>query len=255
MTDADTILDATFVEEVEKTLENDPQVDAVAGYVKSQKHNVLTALRELDYILGQDLHKNAQDSLGIVYVIPGCAAAFKTEVFRDYISFDHDTITEDLDFTYRLHAFARKIVFNMNAVVYTQDPDTLHSYIHQMRRWYGGAWQNLRKHRTNMPSFIQKLDTFLTFSEGLLYPFVTVFGFVFAPHLALHMLLWLFLFTLGIGVYGAFTRGRIDLLLCSPLYLPFMSLNAYINFEQFIESCILKKHEVAWFKPPRRVMI
>ncbi len=86
-TDADSILDRRFVERIEKDF-SDENVVAVAGYVKSIKYNWLTAVRELNYFIDQEINKTAQSNLKFLYVIPGCASAFRTDFFRQYIRFD-----------------------------------------------------------------------------------------------------------------------------------------------------------------------
>ena len=58
-TDADTLMDKHMVERVYKAF-LDPNVSAFSGYVKSLKYNWLTACREIEYILGQNIHKIAQ---------------------------------------------------------------------------------------------------------------------------------------------------------------------------------------------------
>ena len=80
MTDADTILDKNFVYLVEENFEKDTtlSVAAVGGYVTSIKHNWITACK------------------------PGCATAIRTSVIKE-LSFNHDTVTEDLDFTFQIH--------------------------------------------------------------------------------------------------------------------------------------------------------
>lgn len=120
--DADTRLDVDFVKKMKETfMHND--VSAVCGYVESERNNWLTALRELNYIIGQHIYKKAQNHIGAVFVMSGCASAFKTDDFRRVITFDHDNVTEDLDFTYKLKLANRRILFNDKAIVYTQDPN------------------------------------------------------------------------------------------------------------------------------------
>ncbi len=97
-TDGDTLLDKNFVQEVENHF-GDESVIAVSGYVKSLPYNWLTSARAFEYTLGQNLHKLAQSYMNFMFVIPGAAGAFRTQVFKEKIDFEHDTITEDLDVT------------------------------------------------------------------------------------------------------------------------------------------------------------
>src|SRR6185436_19454010 len=53
-TDADTMLSSTFLARVEKNF-SDPEIHAMAGYIQSLRYNWITACRELDYIIGQDV--------------------------------------------------------------------------------------------------------------------------------------------------------------------------------------------------------
>src|SRR3989344_6745127 len=67
-TDADTILDEKFIELIEKDF-LDPKVVAVGGYIKSRKYNWLTAVREIDYVIGQNIHKKAQGLIDFMHVV------------------------------------------------------------------------------------------------------------------------------------------------------------------------------------------
>jgi cellulose synthase/poly-beta-1,6-N-acetylglucosamine synthase-like glycosyltransferase len=147
MTDADTTLDKEFVSRIEADFAQDTTqtMAAVAGYVSSKRYNWITACREIDYIIGQTIFKRAQSIIGYIYVMPGCATAIRTSVLKS-LSFYHDTVTEDLDLTFQIHLKELSIHYDMEAVVYTQDPPNLTSYIRQMKRWYGGGWQNIRKY-------------------------------------------------------------------------------------------------------------
>ncbi len=255
-TDADTILHPRFVEYVEAAFRADPAVGSVAGYVQSTTHNYLTALREIDYVIGQDIYKRAQAYVNYILVIPGCAGAFRTELFRDgTITFDHDTLTEDLDFTYKLHKHDKKVLFEPRAVVYTQDPHTLDSYVNQMRRWYGGGWQNLLKHYDvviHSPGAALQLS--LAYLESTLF---AAFFFLL-PFLNLLVFLQLLTVTLfasiAMGAYAAWRRSRFDLLWYSPLLLPLRALNAWIFMEQFFLEVVMQHKEKHWFHPERRYL-
>lgn len=254
MTDADTLLSENFIARVEHAFA-DPNTHAFAGYIQSLKHNWLTACRELDYTIGQDLHKTAQAHLDAVVVIPGCGAAFRTDTFRREITFEHDTLTEDLDFTYRLHKAGLKIHFDKRALVYTQDPATLPAYIKQMRRWIGGGWQNLMKHwDVVLKRQGHAVEISLIYIEGM------VFGILFFTLPFINILFALYFFALYflvatlVGAYAAWVRRRLDLVLYAPLFPFVLILNSYLFFEQFIDKVILHNNDLTWYKPKRRLI-
>ncbi len=250
-TDGDTILDREFVAEIANSF-RDQRVAAVSGYVRSLKYNWLTRCRSLEYVIGQDIHKLAQSKLGFMFVISGAAGAFRVETFRRFLHFDHDTITEDLDFTYKLHQRRLKIAYNRQAIVYTQDPADLKSYINQMRRWLGGGWQNLRKHHVQIIRPRQALELSFIYIEGLL----TSAALLLIPFINLRLALiinifFLFLLIFLCSIYAAFKERRPDLL-WAPIGCMFLIyVNAYIFWEQFIKEIILGRKNLTWFKPER----
>jgi cellulose synthase/poly-beta-1,6-N-acetylglucosamine synthase-like glycosyltransferase len=249
-TDADTILDKKFVELVEKDF-SDPGVAAVAGYVKSLKYNWLTACRALEYVICQNVHKLAQSYINFIFVIPGASAAYRTEIFKKYITFDHDTVTEDLDFTYKFNEKGLKIKYNREAIVYTQDPPTIKSYIRQMRRWYGGGWQNLVKHFRIIKEPAKAFELSLMYIEGLIFSLIAFLIPLINIRLALLFPIFYFLMIQGFAVYAAIKEKRISLLFVSLPYLLLCYVNAWIFLEQFSKEVILKKKNLIWFRSER----
>jgi cellulose synthase/poly-beta-1,6-N-acetylglucosamine synthase-like glycosyltransferase len=190
-------------------------------------------------------------------VIPGCAGAFKTSLFQDkIITIDHDTLTEDLDFTYKLHEQDLLICYNQNAICYTQDPHTLRSYINQMRRWYGGGWQNLEKHIAIVvknPNAALQLS--VNYLEGL--AFSTLFFVLPFINFAIFLrVLWLYLiFCMLSGLYASWRRKRIDLFVYSPFGVLLGAINAWLFLERFIVEILLRKKNMIWFHPERRAFV
>ncbi|MDP3882878.1 MAG: glycosyltransferase family 2 protein [Candidatus Staskawiczbacteria bacterium] len=249
-TDGDTVLDKNFVEIIEKDMQ-DEKISAVAGYVKSLKYNWVTASRALDYAISQNIDKLAQAYIGFIFVIPGAAGAFRTKVFKENILFTHDTITEDLDFTYRLNKMGRKIKYNRRAICYTQDPPSLKAYINQMRRWFGGGWQNIKKHITIPNSPGMALELTLIYVEGLIFSFVLFL----LPLLNFYMAAYVFLIYLfivsALAFFGSYKEKRFDLMLALPGYIFLRYVNSYVFIEQFFKEIIFRKKNLRWFKPDR----
>lgn len=250
-TDGDTLLDHKFIETIRTSFE-DPKVYAAAGYVRSLKYNWLTKCRALDYSVGQNFHKVAQSYLGYMHVIPGAAGAFRADIFRDHLKFDHDTITEDLDFTYKLHKKGFKIAYNRDAIVYTQDPSTLSSYMNQMRRWYGGGWQNLQKH-LDIASIhpAQALELSLTYIEGLAFSCLLFVLPLLNLRYAVFALLFFMVPAVLLSIYAAIKEKRADLLTASVPYIVLMYINSYVFLEQFVKEILMKKKNLTWYKPER----
>ena len=249
-TDADTMLHPRFVEEIEKNFE-DPEIAAVAGYVNSLPYNWLTLCRAFYYVVGQNLHKVAQNYLNYIFVMPGAASAFNTKMFREFCTFDHDTITEDLDFTYKLHRNDLKIVYNQNAISYTQDPTTLHNYSHQMRRWYSGGWQNLLKHVSVTRHPIRALELSLIYIEGIVFSTLLLVTPFINLYLSLAIMAGYMLVVMVFAVWAAWVSGRTSILWAPVPYLFLIYVNAYLFMETFIKEVIVGRKTLIWFKPDR----
>lgn len=256
VTDGDTVLDKNFIEQIECTFVRHPDAAAIAGYVHGSSFNYLTAIREIDYVIGQDFYKLAQSYLNYIYVIAGCAGAFKTKLFTEgLVTIEHDTLTEDLDFTFKIHRLGLPIHFNMKAVCYTQDPHTLHSYVNQMRRWYAGGWQNLRKHMPIMfksPSAAWCLS--MGYLEGLLLPITLLVALIADVNLFVWLIAIYSIMNILAGAYAAVCRKDIRLFFYSPLSTPIKFLQAYLYLEQFVKEIVFRRKELVWFNPERRTM-
>ena len=254
MTDGDTILDKHFVERIEADFERDTtgRLAAVAGYVSSIAYNWITACREIDYIVGQNIFKKAQSIIGYIYVMPGCATAIKTDILR-WLTVYHDTVTEDLDFTFQLHLKDLHIAYDMEAIVYTQDPPNLSSYIRQMKRWYGGGWQNIRKYWSIMltnPSAGFVLAS--VFIDGVIYSAITIFMPILNPGFFFTFLLpAYFIGAFLFAVYASIKSARYDLLFYFPHYVLIIFVNAYIIGYEFIREIVLQKWDLLWKRADR----
>ncbi|MDD5083661.1 MAG: glycosyltransferase family 2 protein [Candidatus Moranbacteria bacterium] len=254
MTDADTIIDEHFVERIEAAFLSDEkrEVGAVGGYVCSLKHNWLTACRAIDYIVGQGIFKKAQSIINYMFVMPGCATAMRTEVLRG-LSFNHDTVTEDLDFTFQLHLKGLKIIYAEDAKVYTQDPPNLPSYIRQMRRWYGGGWQNIRKYYPivfHRPAAAFELSCI--FLDGVFYSMLLFIMPLANPKAFFTFILPMyFLNAFLFALYASIKGHRYELLLFFPAYVLIVFINAFIISTEFVKEIVLNRRDLVWQKVDR----
>lgn len=254
MTDADTILDKEFVRKIEAGFQHDDthKIGAVAGYVSSLEHNWLTGCRAIDYIVGQGIFKKAQSVIGYIFVMPGCATAIRTDVLKS-LSFHHDTVTEDLDFTFQLHLKGLDIVYEEDAKVYTQDPPNLSSYMRQMRRWYGGGWQNIKKYWPIMihnPAAAFELSCI--FLDGVFYSLLLFVVPLANPRLFFIIILPLyFLNAFLFASYASIKSRRYGLIFYFPAYVLMIFINAFIISSEFIREVVLRKHDLVWQKVDR----
>jgi hypothetical protein len=121
-----------------------------------------------------------------------------------------------------------------------------------MRRWYGGGWQCLLKHKDVMlkkPKMAFEIT--LMYLEGILFS-VLLFT---VPFLSLKFFLYFILsyFTVAIvfGILAAWSEKRRDLLLIPFPYLLLVFINSYVFLEQMFRVVFLRDKKLYWFKPQR----
>lgn len=252
-TDADTKLDINFVKEILKNFE-DEKVCAVCGFVESEDKNWLTRVREIDYLIGQTIHKNAQSVINAVFILAGCGSAFRTKEFKKNVRFDHDNVTEDLDFTYQLKIVGKKILYDPKAIVYTQDPNSIKSYIKQIYRWYSGGWTCLKKNIKILKKPNNALILLLIYPEGLI---MGIF-FIFSPILLyyyfkvfIYLFIAEFILISSCLSYGAIKFKRYNLFFYIFHHYFMHMVNDVVFLLTFVEVIILKKVNLIWHKAKR----
>ncbi|MFH0748534.1 MAG: glycosyltransferase family 2 protein, partial [Candidatus Bathyarchaeota archaeon] len=245
-TDADTILDKTFLENSLPYF-LDPLIGAVLGQVFSNKRNWLTAARQMQYLMGQILYKKGMNVLNAITVIPGCAGVVRRNLF----SASFDTVTEDMDMTLKIQERDYRIVYAPQAKVYTNDPADLKSYIRQITRWNAGFFQNVRKHFKSVPvrikiqMIIPFLEIFLTLGGGLLFlVFFTVTS-------ALTAFLFEIIILVAFAVYSAVKLSRRDLVTNIPLFFFLKIVETCVWVKCLIKELVLNQHEFRWLRADR----
>ena len=152
---------------------DDPGVVAVAGRATTLVDprpatfigRVLVAYRERVYIVMQYLYKFGQAgrAANVVAIVPGFASMYRSRILAD-IEIDAPGLAiEDYNMTFEVHAKRLgRIAFDPRAAIArTQDPDRLHDYMRQVRRWNLGFWQTMRRHGFRMRRFWIALAVFV----------------------------------------------------------------------------------------------
>jgi poly-beta-1,6-N-acetyl-D-glucosamine synthase len=151
---------------------NSPRVVAVAGCVRTETKRVLSPVGSLlvghrmrIYTMGQRVLKYGQTSryLNATPIVPGFASIYRTAVLPDIDINPAGLAIEDFNMTFEVyHNDLGKVGFTLRAVAVTQDPDNLHDYIRQTRRWALGMWQTVRRHPPRLNLFTAMLALSLT---------------------------------------------------------------------------------------------
>ena len=185
----------------------DPRVGAVAGNVKVvNRNNLWTRMQALEYIEGLNMARRAQGFMRVVNIIPGPIGIFRREALTAVGGYDADTFAEDADLTLKLMTAGWHIVYEDQAVAWTEAPEGLLDLIKQRYRWTRGILQALRKRGTFLVSPAGGATVMLSLQamlfEAIIWPFVNVVGNVFfvlaalSANQASFVLYWWLLLTL-----------------------------------------------------------
>jgi cellulose synthase/poly-beta-1,6-N-acetylglucosamine synthase-like glycosyltransferase/peptidoglycan/xylan/chitin deacetylase (PgdA/CDA1 family)/spore germination protein YaaH len=126
----------------------DPAVGAVAGNAKvGNRLNMLTRWQALEYVTAQNLERRALATLGCITVVPGAVGAWRRAVIAKLGGFPTNTLAEDQDLTITVQREGYRVLFDQDAIAWTEAPDTIAGLAKQRFRWAFGTLQCLWKHR------------------------------------------------------------------------------------------------------------
>jgi cellulose synthase/poly-beta-1,6-N-acetylglucosamine synthase-like glycosyltransferase len=165
-------------------------VGAVAGNVKVyNRDNWLTRLQALEYIEGLNMPRRAQGFIAAVNIVPGPVGLFRIEALQEVGGYDNDTFAEDADLTLKLITAGWKIVYEENAVAWTEAPSRVLDLVQQRYRWTRGILQAVRKRKKILvqpfPDFPLWLSGMQMAFEGIVWPLLNVYGHLFFALVAL----------------------------------------------------------------------
>ena len=145
------IFDADFVPEPDFLARTVPHLLAGASMVQvrwghlNREANALTrtqaALLDGHFVVEQP----ARHALGAWFNFNGTAGVWDRVAIQAAGGWQHDTLTEDLDLSYRALLTGARFVYLREAEVPAEVPDTLAAFLAQQRRWARGSVQTARK--------------------------------------------------------------------------------------------------------------
>jgi poly-beta-1,6-N-acetyl-D-glucosamine synthase len=166
----------------------DPQVGAVAGDVKVKNRKGLwTRLQALEYILGLNMVRSAQSTIRLVNIIPGPVGIFRRQALHDAGYYSADTFAEDCDATLKILRSGWRVVYEPQAIAWTEAPDKLIDLLKQRYRWTRGILQAVRKHKKlfynpyadQKPNFGGSAVMWMMAFESLIWPAMNIFAHIF----------------------------------------------------------------------------
>ena len=126
----------------------DPRIGAVAGNAKvGNRVNLVTRWQAVEYVTAQNLERRALAGLDAIMVVPGAVGAWRKAALEQVGGYPVDTLAEDQDLTIAIQRAGWKVANDIDAVAWTESPQTLRGLAKQRFRWAYGTLQCLWKHR------------------------------------------------------------------------------------------------------------
>jgi biofilm PGA synthesis N-glycosyltransferase PgaC len=145
--DGDALLDPHASKWIMRHFLNGPRVGAVTGNPRVRNRSTLLGkiqVGEFSSIIG--LIKRAQRIYGRIFTVSGVVAAFRKEALQTVGFWNLNTVTEDIDISWRLQLGHWDIRYEPNALCWILMPEKLAGLWRQRLRWAQGGIEALMLH-------------------------------------------------------------------------------------------------------------
>jgi peptidoglycan/xylan/chitin deacetylase (PgdA/CDA1 family)/spore germination protein YaaH/GT2 family glycosyltransferase len=145
--DADTQFEPETIARLARWFVN-PAIGAVAGNAKvGNRVNLVTRWQAVEYVTAQNLERRALTRLDAIMVVPGAVGAWRRRALDDVGGYPVDTLAEDQDLTIAIQRHGWAVDYDIDAVAWTEAPESFRALAKQRFRWAYGTLQCLWKHR------------------------------------------------------------------------------------------------------------
>jgi biofilm PGA synthesis N-glycosyltransferase PgaC len=145
--DADALLDPEAVHWMVFDLERSPRAGAVTGNPRVLNRTTLVSriqVGEFSAIVG--MIKRTQRLLGRVYTVSGVCSCFRRLAVHEVGYWSSDTVTEDVDISWKLQLAYWGILYEPRAVCWILVPESIRGLWRQRLRWARGGMEAALRH-------------------------------------------------------------------------------------------------------------
>jgi cellulose synthase/poly-beta-1,6-N-acetylglucosamine synthase-like glycosyltransferase len=152
-------------------------------------HSLLTRTQAL-MLDGHHLVENrARAAAGWLFNFSGTGGMWRKEAIASAGGWQHDTLTEDLDLSYRAQLAGWRFVYRENVVTPAELPEDISAFRAQQFRWAKGTVQTARKLlgrilRSEL-SLMQRIEAFFHMTPHFAYPLMVILSVLLLPALVL----------------------------------------------------------------------
>jgi cellulose synthase/poly-beta-1,6-N-acetylglucosamine synthase-like glycosyltransferase len=186
------IFDADFVPPSQFLRETLPQfADAKVGMVQARwghinrDYSLLTLIQSIMLDGHFVLEHGGRNRAGTFFNFNGTAGIWRRRVIEEAGGWQHDTLTEDLDLSYRAQLRGWKFLFMPDLVAPAEVPVEMNAFKSQQHRWAKGSIQTCKKLlpgilQANLPLNV-KAEAFFHLTANFNYPLMVVLSILMFP--------------------------------------------------------------------------
>jgi cellulose synthase/poly-beta-1,6-N-acetylglucosamine synthase-like glycosyltransferase len=265
--DADFIPPRDFLKRTLPYFATDPKIGMVQarwGHI-NQDYSLLTKIQSILLDAHFVLEHGSRNRAGCFFNFNGTAGVWRREVIPDAGGWQHDTLTEDLDLSYRAQLRGWRFVFLPDLVAPAEVPVEMNSFKSQQHRWAKGSIQTCMKLlprilRSNQPLSV-KAEAFFHLSANFNYLLMSILSILMFPSMYVRYSMgWTEMILIDIPLFGMATMSFCNFYMASQRelhadwksrlkYLPFlMSIGIGLcvnNTRAVIEAMLGKQTEFA----------
>jgi len=165
----------------------DPKVAMVQarwGHI-NQDYSLLTKIQSILLDGHFVLEHGGRNRAGLFFNFNGTAGIWRRTAITDAGGWQHDTLTEDLDLSYRAQLRGWRFIFLPDLIAPAEVPVEMNSFKSQQHRWAKGSIQTCLKLlprilRSNVPLHV-KTEAFFHLTANFNYPLMCVLSVLMAP--------------------------------------------------------------------------
>src|SRR5688572_27282859 len=159
-------------------------VQARWGHI-NQDYSLLTKIQSILLDGHFVLEHGGRNRAGLFFNFNGTAGIWRRSAITDAGGWQHDTLTEDLDLSYRAQLRGWRFIFLPDLIAPAEVPVEMNSFKSQQHRWAKGSIQTCRKLlprilRSNVPLGV-KAEAFFHLTANFNYPLMCVLSVLMAP--------------------------------------------------------------------------
>jgi cellulose synthase/poly-beta-1,6-N-acetylglucosamine synthase-like glycosyltransferase len=163
-------------------------VQARWGHI-NQDYSLLTKIQSILLDAHFVLEHGSRNRGGCFFNFNGTAGIWRREAIADGGGWQHDTLTEDLDLSYRTQLKGWRFVFLQDHVAPAELPVEMNAFKSQQHRWAKGSIQTFLKLmprilRSDQPAKV-KAEAFFHLSANLNYPLMCVLSVLMGPSMVI----------------------------------------------------------------------